>query len=84
MCFLENRRFLKNISGFPEIVHFLKMVIFLKIHPFFKKTSISRKKVSRFSSKMMGKSDQNRVSSHTPWNVENDTFVAHPLARSTA
>ena len=58
MCFLENHRFLKNISGFPEIVHFLKNGHFLKNPSFFKKPSIFRKKVGGFLLKMMGKNDQ--------------------------
>ena len=44
MCFLENHRFLKNISGFPEIVHFLKNDYFFKnIDIFLKNSRFSQK-----------------------------------------
>ena len=57
-CFPENHRFLKNISGFPEIVHFLKNGHFLKNSSFFKKPRVFRKRVSCPSSKMTGKNGQ--------------------------
>ena len=57
---------------------------FLKNSSFFKKPSIFWKRVGCFSSKMMGKMIKNRVTRYTSRNVENDAFIVHPLARSTA
>ena len=50
--------FLKNVSGFPEIDHFLKNWSFFKNSSFFKKPRVFRKRMDCFSSKMTGKNDQ--------------------------
>ena len=49
--------FLKNVSGFPEIDHFLKNWSFFKNSSFFKKPRVFRKRLGCFSSKMMDKND---------------------------